>query len=599
METFPRRNKVSWIFLLFLTFAYAAETELAPIVVEAIKDVERFSFTTSETLTQRELEAAPLGMIAPELEKTPGVIANQNGGPGGRVSFFIRGTESRHVSFTIDGLRINDTSNTDRQFDSAFLTAPFLRKITIHKGPQAVMYGSDALGGLIEMITRKGEDAPEGRISFHAGSFGTIGLNLTRDWEINRNQGTLTLSRLRSDGISRLNEKRFNAKERDATEITQITTSSTHGWAEKVKTDFLASVIIAEAEQDGFNSDNRFDKSFNDQFILQQKTSYGVSEGQIVSFRTGLSRHDRENRSLSNGVDHFDGNLLQNELLYRLEKGGVGFITGGAIEEEKAEFKSKEHSFYLHSLFAQAAYEKDLFKLHAGLRREIHSRYGDFLTGAAGIGYGDFYFQYSQGYKAPSLYQLFGPASFGSPVGNPDLEPETNHFSELVWKKEVDSFDGHVALFQNRLSNLFTYSLSRGYLNQQGFISEGLEVSGKWKDKYVHLFTSYVHQAFRKEKTDVLRRPQNTAQLGLSVFPQETLELSANAFWFSSRKDFGQNSEVVKLNPYEVINLGLRKVWPTYDLSIEVRNILDREYEELYGFSVLPRSLFLSFGHRF
>src|SRR5690606_4592785 len=98
----------------------------------------------------------------------------------------------------------------------------------------------------------------------------------------------------------------------------------------------------------------------------------------------------------------------------------------------------------------------------------------------------------------------------------------------------------------------------------------------------------------KKEDTPVLRRPYNMAQAGVSYFPIETLELNMTGRWFSARKDFQG-----KLNGYEVLDAGIRKSWDKDDASVQVKNILNREYEELYGFSVLPRSVFANYTHRF
>ncbi|MFP5387429.1 MAG: TonB-dependent receptor domain-containing protein, partial [Bacteriovoracia bacterium] len=389
--------------------------------------------------------------------------------------------------------------------------------------------------------------------------------------------------------------KRHNADERDATDITHLTSSSAHRWGAKFQTDFLASYLHGKAEQDGFASDNSNDYSRNDQFILQQKTNYELDESQSLSLRHGFNRHQRKNEGLVSGSEHFNGNLIQQELIHRKEVGPHGFLTGISTEKESAVMENLDRSFDLHSAFFQTAFERDLFRLHAGLRADKHTKYGSFHTGSAGIGYGEFSFQYSRGYKAPSLYQLYGPDSFGAPVGNPELEPETNHYLEASWKKETDSFEAGVALFQNRLSNLFTYSFTEGYINQQRFIAEGVELNGTLKLIEFHLFGSYVLQNFRKEESTVLRRPENAAQFGVSYFPKETLELNLMGRWFSSRKDVGD----IKLNSYEVVDAGIRHSWEKDDVSVQVKNILDREYEELYGFSVLPRSVFLNYGHRF
>ncbi len=590
---------MSWKFLfVLLSFSAIADTELETIEVEATKDINRFTFDTSTTVSEKELSNQPIGLISPAIEKVPGLVANQNGGPGGRVSFFIRGTESRHVSFTLDGLKINDPSNTDRQFDAAFMMSPFVKEVTVHKGPQAVLFGSDAIGGMVEIKTRKGDYAPETRLSINGGSFGTIDTSLSSDWKKNTNKGTLTVSRFHTDGISRLNEKRYNADERDATDITQLTSSSEHRWAPKFQTDFLASYLHGKAEQDGFANDNNNDFSRNDQYIVQQKTNYEINDSQAISLRNGFNRHQRHNDSLSSGKEFFDGNLLQNEVIHRLEAGKFGFLSGVSNEQESAKAINMDKSFELNSGFFQTAYAHNFFKIHGGLRADRHSRYGSFYTGSAGVSLYDFAIQYSQGYKAPSLYQLYGPDSFGAPVGNKNLVPETNHSWEASWKKKSDVFEGGIALFQNRLSNQFTYSFTQGYLNQQRFIAEGVEASAKVKTTQTEFYGSYTHQQFRKEESTVLRRPYNIAQVGISYFPVESVELNLNERWYSARKDFGSTG-IDKLNGYEVMDFSVRKTWERDDIAIMLKNVLNREYEDLYGFNVMPRSVFAHYGHTF
>ena len=94
------------LLILFFTLNLFATEELEIIEVQAEEDIHRFTFSTFETISERKLEQQPLGLISPELHSVPGLIASQNGGPGGRVSFFMRGTEARHLSFTLDSLKI-------------------------------------------------------------------------------------------------------------------------------------------------------------------------------------------------------------------------------------------------------------------------------------------------------------------------------------------------------------------------------------------------------------------------------------------------------------------------------------------------------------
>ena len=588
---------MSWTLLIvFLSFSQLlfAETDLDPIEVEATKDIERFTFSNSVVIEANQLNNEPLGLISTALEKVHGLVASQNGGPGGRISFFLRGTESRHLSFTLDGLKINDTSNTDRQFDAAFMPSPALRDMTVYKGPQAVLFGSDAMGGLIEMRTRKGENAPETRLTVNGGSFGTLSSSLSKDWQSEKNNGSLTLLRFHSDGISRLNQKRYDAKEKDATDITQMTSSSEHRWGDKTQTDLLSGYINGKAEQDGYGEDTSQDYTRNDQYFLQQKTNYTLNEAQAISLRNGFNRHQRLNSSHQSTEEFFNGNLFEHELIHRLEHGPFGVISGISNEHEHAKAINLDDSFDLNSIFSLASFLMDDFKMHLGARSDRHSKYGVFNTGSAGLAFQEFLLQYSEGFKAPSLYQLYGPDSFGSPVGNPDLIPETNHSMEISWKRSKEAYDAGISLFQNRLSNLFTYSFEKGYINQQKFIAEGIELSGKRRMNSFEFSGSFTHQQFKEEKVTILRRPYNIAFGGISYFPNESMELNVNSRWYSSRKDFE-----AKLNGFEVLDLGIKKTWEEDEMTLQLRNVLNREYEEIYGFSVLPRSVFAGYGHQF
>lgn len=581
---------------VFCLNLYAQSETLSEIQVLGTKDPVSFSFGAYSHTSKDELEERSVPQITPIIESIPGVISNQNGGPGSRVSFFIRGTESRHVSFALDGLKLNDVSNIDRQFDAAFLSSPILSELTVFKGPQAVLFGSDALGGLIDLRTRKGESPGQTRLSFHGGSFGTVGAALSSDWKVALNQGTLTYSHNHSDGLSRLNKKRFNAKEQDSSDISQATSSSRHRW-DKNQTDLLVSFINGKNELDGATTDNSNDSSINHQYLLQQKTSHFLSKTAAVSLRTGLNRHQRFIDTLVSGDESFAGNLYQNEVL--LEKKSSQFeITGGvSSEHEAAEASGLDRQFDLYSLFLQNLLKIDKLSFQFGGRFENHSRYGNFETGSVGTSYGDksqnLFLQYSQGFKAPSVYQLFVPL-----FGNSNLVPERNNSWETGWVINRDSFGGGVTLFQNRLSNLITFTADR-YQNQGDFITEGVEVEGRYSYSVFIFKPSFVHQNFRKEETEVLRRPQNMASLQASWFARPSLEVYSKLRWYAARKDIDPDGSIVKLNSFENLDFGMQYRQGVHIFSAQVINILNREYEEIYGFSVMPRSLFAGYSRNF
>lgn len=111
--------------------------------------------------------------VADLLRTVPGVDVVQSGGPGGVTSVFIRGNDSSHTLVLLDGVPINDASNTSRFYDFANMTTDNIERVEILRGPQSVMYGSDAIGGVISIVTKKGTGPLKGSVSGEWGSYNT------------------------------------------------------------------------------------------------------------------------------------------------------------------------------------------------------------------------------------------------------------------------------------------------------------------------------------------------------------------------------------------------------------------------------------------
>jgi vitamin B12 transporter len=589
---------VMLIIQLILSAKASTSESLETIEIIAEKKLSDFHLGSFYLIDEEEMKFKNNSLVSESLNGISGVISSQNGGPGARTSFFIRGTEARHVLFTIDNLKLNDPSNTDRQFDAAFLTSSFLKEIVLYKGPHAVMFGSDAMGGLVDMKTRKGENAPQSRLSFNSGSFGTVDASLSKDWSNKSSRGTVTWNSFRTDGISRLNKKRFNATERDASDVVQLASSSAHQWKPTLETDFLFSFLRGNNELDGKSDDNSHDKSRSDQYLVQQKTNFKISSNQAISLRNGVSRHQRESNTYAAGKNVYAGDLIQNELLLKKETDAYSLLLGSELEVEKLNQSDSKEDANLRSLFVQSSWKLRGFTLQAGLRGQIHSLYGAYNTGSTGFSIpmdlGTASLQYSQGVKAPSLYQLYGQPILGLPVGNKNLSPETNKSIEARFEnKSIE-----ISLFKNSLSNLITFT-NQGYINQERFAAQGIELAANVRRSSLLVKPSLMSQQFRNEKSSILRRPQNSLGLDVSFFYNEETELFTTIRSYSSRKDLDLNSNIVKLNGFETMNLGVRIHQKFNDYGIQVVNLTNREYEELYGYSVLPRSLYFHYGHRF
>lgn len=579
--------------LVLLSFSIHA-VELGTIEVKAKKEVSQFTFSQGYTLNPSETPLSPLSFL---LNDVPGAIANQSGGPGSQISFSIRGTETGHTLWSLDGLKLNDSSNTDRSFDASFLSSGFIEKIEIQKGPQAVLFGSDALGGVVEMTTRKGSVKPQSRFKVASGSFGTIDTAISHDWNSKNSQGTLYTGLFHTDGISRLNKKRYEAKEADSSDMLQFTSSSKHYWNLKAESDLLFGFIRGQNELDTSTKDSIDDKSQNNQYFLQQKTSQEINKSLSISFRNGMNRHQRAVDSSLGYDSAYDGNNLQHELLMRKNYFSTEWLVGVSAEHQDFVGKNVRKNVDLSSIFIQSSYTRSLFKIHGGLRSDYHSRYHHFNTGSMGVGWGtnanQLSVQYSQGFKAPSLYQLYGPTLDGTPIGNSDLTPELNRSLESRWKIYKNIFEFDLGLFKNRLENLILYIPSIGYRNQSSFTSQGLDGELAVKSEKSTLRLGGLHQSFKNPNNTILRRPLNSVKARVNYFMTDANEFEFKFRWFGPRKDKKPSGENTKLASFEVIDLSYLHRIKNMTYGLRLLNLLNRDYEEIYGFSVMPRSLFV------
>jgi vitamin B12 transporter len=144
---------------------------VSPTAIETPIDQVASSVTV---ITAKDIERDQRRTVPDALATVPGLNVVQSGGPGGLTSVFMRGTNSNHTKFLIDGIDVSDPSNPNRVFDLGQLLTYDIQQIEVLRGPQSGLYGADALGGVISVITKKGEGPPRATGMIEGGSFGTF-----------------------------------------------------------------------------------------------------------------------------------------------------------------------------------------------------------------------------------------------------------------------------------------------------------------------------------------------------------------------------------------------------------------------------------------
>ena len=124
-------------------------------------------------LTAGEIEQTSVRDVGDLFRRVPGLTLTQSGGPGHVQTVRIRGGDVRHTLVMIDGIRVNDPISTGREFDFSTLALADVERIEVLRGPQSALYGSDAMGGVINIITKQGSGPPKATLSVETGRYGT------------------------------------------------------------------------------------------------------------------------------------------------------------------------------------------------------------------------------------------------------------------------------------------------------------------------------------------------------------------------------------------------------------------------------------------
>ena len=182
--------------------------ELKGIVISATRTEIPIELTAGSitVIDSKTIEGKKARTVLDLLRQVPGLDVVRTGGPGGTTSFFMRGTNSNHVLVLIDGIEVN--SATTGIYDSTDLTTDNIERIEILRGPQSTLYGSNAVGGVIQIITKRGKDGFTPSATLEYGSYDTLRWAATLSGKSEAINYSLSTSQIRTDGFSRANEKR-------------------------------------------------------------------------------------------------------------------------------------------------------------------------------------------------------------------------------------------------------------------------------------------------------------------------------------------------------------------------------------------------------
>ncbi len=607
---------------------------LDPVVVSATKTPVPLRQVTSavEVVTEEDLRQRQVKTLLEAFRLTQSTAVLQNGGSGGIANVRMRGGTSSQTLVLIDGAIVN--SATLGSFNFAHLTTDNIEKIEIVRGAQSTLWGADALGGVINITTKRGQGTPKAGAFFEYGSFNT----LREGGHVSGSKGpfdfSLALSRWDTTGISQINDRR-GATERDAYRNWQASSRLGMALPRNGRLDFNfrwwkaslnidnsfgpSDVIGARNDSERFIFSGQYRQSWTDWWTHALTLSRSQDSG---LFDPGTLQ-----RNLSTGMTRvpFGGpnetrvvaNRIESQHDFRLNQ-YVTLTAGYQLREQLGENDTglSEKIVSSHAGFGQMQLNLfDRFFATAGVRHDAYNVFGDATTYRVTGGYlvketdTKIRSSYATGFRAPTINELFWPD-----FGNPDLEPEKSQsfdvgIEQTIFADRVTISGGY---FWNRYRDLIqtiqnapvcgTGPFGANYcpINVASAKSQGWEgsvnivmVQEQPLIKRLELKGQYTMTLTRDLMTGArLRRwPVDQASLSLYYQPVDSLNMILDFRFAASQFNDRENTQPV--SSFNVVNLAVNyEISDTFQAYVRVDNLFDEEYEEILFFGTPGRSVF-------
>ncbi len=603
--------------------ALAQTTSTQPRDDNQPKTLDKIVVTADRLGTPADASTAAVSVIAAEdidrrqsvfvvdmLATLPGVTVAQNGSFGGQASVRLRGAASDQTLVLIDGVAVNDPTSPGGGYNAAYLDTNAIERIEVLRGPQSTLWGSDAIGGVINIITRRPDKGATGSANIEAGSFKTLRAAGTFGYGGERTDLRLGAAAINTDGISKA-DKRDGNPETDPYE--NITLDGRFGLT-------VSPTIRLEAFGRYGDSDNAFDR-----FGLTTGVRDGNEIGLTKEWNGGLSaraalfdgrfdntillsRAEIERRNFSNGAPSFSADGVRDALRYQ---GTLRLVDNATLafgaEREESDFKQLGDTS-INGLFLLAEVSPlDELTFTGGVRRDDHSTFGETTTsrfGARlefldGIGVRA---SWGQGFKAPTVFQISGG---GFVPANPNLQPEeAEGWDAALFLTTLDGrLSAEIGTFDLKTTNLISFT-SNGYVNIARAESSGVEATARFAPIRGLIFSANYTQTDAANAVTgrrLIRVPRDTAfaEVDWQVLP--ALGLTATV-----RYNGPETDSVRPTNPRGRVAgwtradiAGRYSLNERVELYGRVENVLDEKYQDIFGYGTPGRSGYVGLRVRF
>lgn len=446
----------------------APEEQETVIVVTAERNPQRITQTPSTVtvITREQIEAKKAFDLTDLIRLSPGISTAQTGSLGRSTSVFTRGTNSNHTLVLIDGIRAN--SPADGRFDFGAIPAENIERIEILRGPQSALYGSDAIGGVINIITRRGDGPLQTGGLLEFGSDSINKQSVTARGQVGKGGLSFSATRLRNGGIVDNDDyKNYGASLRYDLNLNERSNLAFIGRFNDSK--------LGLPGQSDFTVDPNSRSDQREIFGGIQFTHNAGKRSDRITLGIAdrdISSNDPANPGVppataSSSVGDNQSRVLSLDAQSAFDLGAHTLTIGGETRRERASVDSVftfggfpslsqfSESTRTNALFVQDVYRNGRFTLAPGLRYEDNSQFGDYLSGRLSAAYdidenSKLKLSLGNAFKAPSFNDLYFPG-----YGTTTLEPEKSKGYEIGYQRTVRGTGRvEVTAFRNKIRNL-------------------------------------------------------------------------------------------------------------------------------------------------
>ncbi|NMG64644.1 TonB-dependent receptor [Azoarcus indigens] len=592
----------------------ADEPALEAVVVTATRQQRRAedSLASVEVISREDIERAGHSSLVDVLQATPGVQVTANGGPGSNANVYIRGSEARHTLLLVDGIRVGSASSGSATFEAIPLA--MIERIEILRGPASALYGSEAIGGVVQIFTRRGQRGFQPEVAVGYGSDNTFKGAVTLAGGVDRLRYSLSAGKERSDGY---NAKRDPAYWRSGTRTSYW--ADDDGYRNDSASGSL-SIGFRERDELGLNFTHSASRSWYDASALSYYDSYLDKTASTLGahLRTQLSATWTSTLRLSQSEDKLltrasaaapsRSQTVQDQLGWQND---IDLPLGRlllAYEHVETRLDSttvyRENERRVNSLLAGWTADIDVHHLQINLRHDDNSQFGAKTTGLLAYGY-DLTPEWrlrgsvATAFNAPTFNQLYWPMS--SPTsyyGNPDLKPEEalNRELGLRWSRGAHMVE--LSYFDNKVKNLITNNPNPAQSGQQVNIGEarlkGLELGYTLALGGFNLGAGADFLDAKDEDTG-LRLTRRARRSGFLRLSQTVDRFDWGIELNGAGRRYDNAANTVELHGYAILGAyaGYR-IGRDWKVEVRGNNLLDKDYELARGYRTPGASAFIN-----